>query len=428
MEGKQMVRKNERGITLIALVISIIILLILAGITILAISGENGIIQRAVEAREETEKAEKIEQNTLNSYEDTINEYMGIDWDRVLENAEKHPDQKTSTAIGVGTDGRAVNMDLWECIKLEDGTYALNDAITLEETGTKTAGYIGDIVNGKIEGTIPQYIKDESDGSFVEVTSLRSLFYGISDLTEAPVIPSTVTSLYETFQNTGLNKMVEIPNGVLDMTSTFYGCSNLEELKDIPDTVTNLSYCFAMCTSITDVNIKFGKNITDMHLTFQSCSNLVSINRLPKNVINLKGTFSSCRSLKIAPIIPDSATNLEETFLYCRSLLEVTNIPSKVTNMKRTFQYCENLENVSIVIPETVINMQWTFQYCTKISGKITMNAGLTGAIIGDNPDYQGCFSQCATNGAGLTITGKSDILTTLKELYSSNSKISFEL
>ena len=99
-----MVRKNERGITLIALVISIIILLILAGITIVAISGENGIIQRAVEAREETEEAEKIEQNTLNSYEDTINEYMGIDWDRVLANVEKHPDQKTSTAIGVGAD------------------------------------------------------------------------------------------------------------------------------------------------------------------------------------------------------------------------------------------------------------------------------------------------------------------------------------
>ena len=81
-----------------------------------------------------------------------------------------------------------------------------------------------------------------------------------------------------------------------------------------------------------------------------------------------------------------------------------------------------------MIIPASVKNMQWTFSCCTKISGKITMNAGLTGAIIGDNPDYQGCFSQCATNGAGLTITGKSDILTTLKELYSSNSKISFEL
>ena len=61
-----MVRKNERGITLIALVISIIVLLILAGITILAISGENEIIQRAVEARKETEEAQKQE-NTRSS-------------------------------------------------------------------------------------------------------------------------------------------------------------------------------------------------------------------------------------------------------------------------------------------------------------------------------------------------------------------------
>ena len=64
-----MVRKNERGITLIALVISIIVLLILAGITILAISGENEIIQRAVEAREETEEAQKQEKLELQKME-----------------------------------------------------------------------------------------------------------------------------------------------------------------------------------------------------------------------------------------------------------------------------------------------------------------------------------------------------------------------
>ena len=72
-----------------------------------------GIINRATEAKEKTEEAQKQEENTLNSYEDTINEYMGIDWDTVLANAEKHPNQETSTAIGVGTDGRPVNMDLW---------------------------------------------------------------------------------------------------------------------------------------------------------------------------------------------------------------------------------------------------------------------------------------------------------------------------
>ena len=36
-------KKNARGITLIALVITIIVLLILAGVTINALSGENGI-------------------------------------------------------------------------------------------------------------------------------------------------------------------------------------------------------------------------------------------------------------------------------------------------------------------------------------------------------------------------------------------------
>ena len=43
-------KKNARGITLIALVITIIVLLILAGVTINALSGENGILKRATQA------------------------------------------------------------------------------------------------------------------------------------------------------------------------------------------------------------------------------------------------------------------------------------------------------------------------------------------------------------------------------------------
>ena len=42
--------KNEIGITLIALIVTIIILLILAGVTIATLTGENGIITRANEA------------------------------------------------------------------------------------------------------------------------------------------------------------------------------------------------------------------------------------------------------------------------------------------------------------------------------------------------------------------------------------------
>ncbi len=51
--------KNERneGITLIALVVTIIVLLILAGISISMLSGDNGILTRAVDSKEETRGA-----------------------------------------------------------------------------------------------------------------------------------------------------------------------------------------------------------------------------------------------------------------------------------------------------------------------------------------------------------------------------------
>ena len=70
--------KQSRGITLIALVITIIVLLILAGVSIAMLTGDNGILTQAKEAKEATEEAEKkelkelaqIEANThLDNYE-----------------------------------------------------------------------------------------------------------------------------------------------------------------------------------------------------------------------------------------------------------------------------------------------------------------------------------------------------------------------
>ena len=47
--------------TLITLVITVIVLLILAGVTIAALNGDNGILIRAKEAKEKTEQAQKQE-------------------------------------------------------------------------------------------------------------------------------------------------------------------------------------------------------------------------------------------------------------------------------------------------------------------------------------------------------------------------------
>ncbi len=47
--------KGKRGITLIALVITIIVLLILAGVSIAILTGQNGILNQAQKAKEQTE-------------------------------------------------------------------------------------------------------------------------------------------------------------------------------------------------------------------------------------------------------------------------------------------------------------------------------------------------------------------------------------
>lgn len=67
--------KKENGITLVALIITIVILLILAGVSIATLSNTNlfGKSRKAVNAY----KSSEIEQNeVLNDYEHFLNEYL----------------------------------------------------------------------------------------------------------------------------------------------------------------------------------------------------------------------------------------------------------------------------------------------------------------------------------------------------------------
>lgn len=61
--------KKQKGITLIALVITIIVLLILAGVAITTLTGDNGILTKAGNAKIISEQAEILEQLRLEMYE-----------------------------------------------------------------------------------------------------------------------------------------------------------------------------------------------------------------------------------------------------------------------------------------------------------------------------------------------------------------------
>ena len=67
--------EKNKGITLIALVITIIVLLILAGVTIATLTGDNGLLQKATSAKEQTKSSEAEEQIKLIYAEYQISKY-----------------------------------------------------------------------------------------------------------------------------------------------------------------------------------------------------------------------------------------------------------------------------------------------------------------------------------------------------------------
>ena len=69
--------KENKGITLIALVITIIVLLILAGVTIATLAGDNGILNKASQATEETRIGQVEEQVNLWKSEKEIGNTTG---------------------------------------------------------------------------------------------------------------------------------------------------------------------------------------------------------------------------------------------------------------------------------------------------------------------------------------------------------------
>ncbi len=67
--------EKSKGITLVALVMTIVILLILAGISIAQLTG-NGLFKNAKLAKEKSDNAQQQENDTLSDYESKIGEYI----------------------------------------------------------------------------------------------------------------------------------------------------------------------------------------------------------------------------------------------------------------------------------------------------------------------------------------------------------------
>ena len=104
LQKGSIVRKKQRGITLIALVVTIIVLLILAGVSISMLTGQNGILNRASEAKKNTEAASDLEFLQTKAYEAVTNYYVkgqtGSENEYILEELGKVSGVETSVSQG----------------------------------------------------------------------------------------------------------------------------------------------------------------------------------------------------------------------------------------------------------------------------------------------------------------------------------------
>lgn len=68
--------KQEKGITLVALVVTIVVLLILAGVSISLVIGQNGIVTKAQDAKKNYEGAATNENTELKNAEGDIDNIL----------------------------------------------------------------------------------------------------------------------------------------------------------------------------------------------------------------------------------------------------------------------------------------------------------------------------------------------------------------
>lgn len=150
------VKEKNRGITLIALVVTIIVLIILAGISISMLTGQNGILNRAVEAKEKTQVANEKEAVNMAAMEaltegkgtitkeiltKTMKSYLGKNDVELTGNG---PWQYAGSdgAYTIGTSGKVAQG--W--VYVYDNTQSVTEA-PVGVTNGKITLHIGDYIN-----------------------------------------------------------------------------------------------------------------------------------------------------------------------------------------------------------------------------------------------------------------------------------------
>ena len=327
--------KSEKAITLVALVVTIIVLLVLAGVAISLSIGNNGIISRGELS---------VEGNKLASYKEKLEMYK----------AEKIMEDKNFVEESLSAGKNTLEYNT----KKESGGTILNIIPELNEK------YIDklEIIKGKIFLTST----DKKEVQAAKIAGIEFNPYKIED----GVLESADTNL-ELMSPDGT---LTIPSNVTKIGSgAFSGLDGLKRVI-IPGTVKEIaSEAFSYNTTLEEVVI--GEGVEKIGERAFAASNKIPTIILPESITEIgKEAFRDTNIVEIT--IPSKVKELKNgTFANCVKLTKVKLKEGLETIEANTFGNCTNLEN--IVIPNTIVTLtEGLFAGCIKLTN-ITINNDL---------------------------------------------------
>ena len=295
------IKKNVKGITLIALVVTIIALLILAGVAINLTIGDNGIITRAQKARLTSELAtykEELEMYEVGKELDN----NGFIRDTLTAGKEKlnYNTKPEGEEGNIKTIINSISDEYLEKLEVIKGELLINtkdineikiaqslgievNPYDITEEGELLSSY-GNLLLMSEDGTltIPERVTKIGEGAFSNLEGLKTI-----------IIPGTCKEIAQNaFRNNPTLEHVIMEDGVEKIGQyAFRECTNLTTVE-MPDSITQIGMdCFRYNSNLE--NVKLSNNIKILNeQVFYGCTNLKNI-ELPENLEQIK---SSCFS------------------------------------------------------------------------------------------------------------------------------------
>ena len=324
--------KQEEGITLIALVVTIVVLLILAGISLNLVLGQNGVISKAKDAKNSTEKGQaQDEVNLAINYlqiEDATSTLTQEDKRKILEDELRKISADSS--VSISGDGFKIIHKKYEFFVDEDLNVSDSekkfDASEWDKKAAPEDIFIwkSDDPNNADYGVVIGYKKNVDNYTILRFPSRCTEIDNIynSDMykdtgDDEPTVRSYTKNILK----------VEMPNTVKKLGreafSGDYGgfyFSSLERVELSKSLSKIGDYAFGGCKNLNDIEIP--DNIVEIGAyAFERCENLYYI-EIPDSVSKIGGgAFVGINTVKVGKIVELSDGLENDASLTCETLI-----------------------------------------------------------------------------------------------------------